>query len=73
MKFVSVIIPTKNRVQLLEQAILSVLTQPYSRFEFTIVDDGSIDETSIKVKGNFGNDSRTKYIRLESSKGGAVA
>ncbi len=38
MKFVSVIIPTKNRVQLLEQAILSVLTQPYSRFEFTIVE-----------------------------------
>jgi glycosyltransferase involved in cell wall biosynthesis len=43
---VTVIIPTYNRVNLLESAILSVLNQTYPNIQLIVADDGSVDETS---------------------------
>jgi len=45
--FLSVIIPTRNRFPLLEQAIRSLMVQTYSpdNFEIIIVDNGSTDRT----------------------------
>lgn len=42
---ISVVIPTHNRVALVERAIASVLTQTYADFEVVIVNDGSTDGT----------------------------
>jgi glycosyltransferase involved in cell wall biosynthesis len=42
---VSVILPTYNRDQFLEETIDSVLGQSYSNFELLIIDDGSEDKT----------------------------
>lgn len=42
---VSVILPTRDRCDLVGQAIASVLASSYARFELLVVDDGSIDET----------------------------
>jgi len=42
---VSVIVPVRNRPQLLREAVASVFDQTYSRWELLIVDDGSTDET----------------------------
>ena len=59
--FVSVIVPTYNRAELLKESIESVLEQRYKNFELLILDDFSTDNTSDIVAGF--QDSRIKYIR----------
>lgn len=48
--FFSVIIPTYNRAHVIKRAVKSVLAQSYKNFELIIVDDGSVDETSIALE-----------------------
>jgi glycosyltransferase involved in cell wall biosynthesis len=43
--FFSIVIPTYNSSQFIEQAIDSVFKQTYQDYEIIVVDDGSIDET----------------------------
>ena len=42
--FVSVIVPTYNRADLISETIESILNQTYKYFELIIVDDGSINK-----------------------------
>lgn len=42
---VTIITPTYNRVDLLEETIESVLAQEYPRIEYIVLDDGSTDDT----------------------------
>ena len=69
--FVSVIIPTYNRAQLLVKALQSVFNQTYQRFEILVVDDNSSDNTS-EIINNF-NDNRIKYFRLSENQGAPAA
>jgi glycosyltransferase involved in cell wall biosynthesis len=48
---VSVILPTRDRRQLLQRAIDSVRAQTYPRWELLVVDDGSSDETPAYLDG----------------------
>lgn len=46
MPFFSVVIPTFNRVHLVNRAVESVLSQTFTDYECIVIDDGSTDETS---------------------------
>lgn len=67
--FVSIVIPTYNRQDLLRVAITSVLVQEYKNWELIIVDDGSTDDTKQMTLGF--NDDRIRYFKIK--KGGRSA
>jgi O-antigen biosynthesis protein len=60
-QLVSIIIPTKNRLQMLTRSINSALAQTYKQIEIIIVDD-SENGTAIKVFENY-SDQRIKYYK----------
>jgi glycosyltransferase involved in cell wall biosynthesis len=71
MPLVSVILPTKNRADLLGRSIRSVLAQTFRDFELIIVDDNSSDNTGEMVRSF--DDARIIYDRLRENKGAAAA
>lgn len=60
MPLVSVIIPTFNRVRLVDRAIRSVLGQTFKDFELIVVDDGSDDSTAAVLDG-FGDSVKSVF------------
>jgi glycosyltransferase involved in cell wall biosynthesis len=68
---VSVIVPVYNRVDLLQEAVRSVLAQSFSDFELIVVDDGSAAdiEGALRLFG----DRRIRYIRHDANLGAAAA
>lgn len=71
MEQVSVIIPTYNRADVIENSIRSVLNQSYTEHEILIVDDGSTDDTESVIESF--HDERIRYIKLPENKGVAAA
>ena len=65
---VSVVIPTYNRINLLERAVNSVIRQTKNAFEIIVVDDGSDDNSSEMVKQKFGS-----VILVRQENGGVSA
>lgn len=70
---VSIITPTFNSANFVEETIKSVLSQTYPNWEMIIVDDCSCDNTEEVVSQYVREDKRIKYIRLEKNSGAAVA
>ena len=64
---VSVIMPVYNRVNIVKNAIDSVLNQSYSNIELIIVDDGSVDGTLDVLKGI--KDEKITLIKNEENQG----
>jgi len=62
---VTVVIPTYNRVEFVQQAIASVIAQTYIHWELIIVDDGSDDGTAAAI--NSINDRHIKVLQLKHS------
>lgn len=62
---VSVIVPTKNRVALLQRALDSVLNQCYKNLEVVVVNDGSEDETPNLLQ-TYENKSKVEFLILEN-------
>ena len=69
---VSVIIPSYNGAQYLEQAVNSVIRQTHEKLECIIVDDGSTDRTHQLCQNLIKKDSRLKYV-YQSNRGPASA
>lgn len=59
---VSVVMCTRNRADLIGQAIDSVLANTHQSLEFTIVDQSDNDETGEIVRARAGTDSRLRYV-----------
>jgi glycosyltransferase involved in cell wall biosynthesis len=68
---VSIIIPTYNRCNLLQEAVESCLTQSYTNVEVVIVDDGSTDDTAQHVAGRLRTAWGGKVIYRPKPNGGA--
>lgn len=64
---VSVVMPVYNEEKYVEEAILSILNQKFSDFEFIIIDDGSSDHTPDIIRSF--SDSRIRLLFNEKNKG----
>ncbi len=70
---VSIIIPTHNRCDLLQETLESVRSQSYERWECLVVDDGSTDRTPEVMRRLSTEDSRVKYHQAPIGRKGAPA
>ena len=61
--FVSIVMPTHNRAELIVETIKSIQNQTYSHWELIIVDDGSDDNTESLVGGLA--DNKIRYFKEE--------
>ncbi|WP_142785571.1 glycosyltransferase family 2 protein [Changchengzhania lutea] len=64
---VSVIVPTYNQAEYINDALQSVLNQSFKNWECIIVDDGSTDNTAEIVKNWLSKDNRFKYLYIENN------
>lgn len=70
MSSISVIIPTYNRLELVQRAVKSVLEQSFSAREIIVVDDGSTDGTPEVLESLFPD---IRVIRHERNRGVSAA
>ena len=70
---ISIIIPTRNRRELLVQTLASVQHQTFGDWEALVVDDGSNDGTYEQVLSISHQDPRIKYIQRTGPNSGAPA
>lgn len=70
---VTVYMPTYNRVNLLQRAVESVLSQDYRNIELIVVDDNSTDGTHQYLAEMAEKDSRFRYFINEKNSGACVS
>lgn len=75
MPTVTVIIPTYNRADMVGNAIQSVLNQTYQKWELTVVDDASEDNTMAVIEAYLHSQAlkgKIKYCRLSKNSGSSA-
>ncbi len=68
---VSVVIPTRNRVALLSEAIASAQAQDWPALEIIVIDDASTDRTPAALQAMVAADARLRVIRNVTPGGGS--
>ncbi len=68
---VSVVIPTRDRAELVVRAVASVLTQTHAALDVVVVDDGSTDDTAARL-ASLGDD-RVRVLRHGRVRGVSAA
>lgn len=69
----TVVIPTRDRAELLPGVVGAILTQSWSDLEVIVVDDGSVDGTPGIIEAAVAADSRVRGLRHETPRGAAAA
>lgn len=64
---VSILMPVFNADNYLEDAIISILNQTFTNYEFLIIDDGSTDSSNVILKKYAEKDSRIKILEQKNS------
>ena len=64
MPLISIILPTYNNEDTVQDSIKSVLRQTFSDYELIVCDDGSTDNTA-KVMESFSSNPKIKYVKIE--------
>jgi glycosyltransferase involved in cell wall biosynthesis len=70
--FFSIVIPTFNRVHLIEHTINSIIKQSYQNYEVIIIDDGSTDNTGKFIKNKYSENPKVCYYFKENEERGAA-
>jgi glycosyltransferase involved in cell wall biosynthesis len=70
---ISIITPSYNAVEYIEDTLTSILSQTYQNWELLIIDDCSSDETVALVKSFVALDKRIMLYELNTNSGAAVA
>ncbi|MGB4853390.1 MAG: glycosyltransferase family 2 protein [Ignavibacteria bacterium] len=70
---VSIIIPTYNRVKMLEKSIESVFAQSYKDWELIIIDDASTDETEERMMQLSSREKSVRYMRIPKIEGKGIS
>ncbi|BCU11900.1 MULTISPECIES: glycosyltransferase family 2 protein [Microcystis] len=68
---ISIVIPTLNRSDLLQQALNSLQKQTFKDWEALVIDDGSQDDTEAKIQQMGLKDQRIHYLKRKGQKSGA--
>ena len=66
---ISVIMPVYNGAQFLREAIVSVINQSFTDFEFIIINDGSTDDSARIIREYEQQESRIKFINQSKNSG----
>ncbi len=73
MALVSIVLPTRDRADMLEKAVEGVLSQTHESWELVIVDDASTDETPRVIAELVAGDPRIRSLRNGEHRGFAEA
>ena len=73
MSLVSVIVPSYNRANTLQDTLKSILNQTYRSFEIIVVDDGSTDNTPALMHVFTQQNQQVRYIAHPSNRGAQAA
>lgn len=70
---VSIVMPTYNRVDMLEKAIESVFDQSFQDWELIIIDDASTDDTEKRMTALHEKEERVNYMRIPRITGKGIS
>jgi glycosyltransferase involved in cell wall biosynthesis len=73
MEIVSIITPSFNRADIIEETAQSIFNQTYPYWEWVIVDDGSTDDSWEALEKYAANDARVKIFKRSRNPKGAAA
>ena len=73
MPVVSIVIPTKDRGELLMQTLASVRAQSFDDWEAVVVDDHSTDDTLVRLQQAVLDEPRIRYLTVRRPHAGAQA